>query len=37
MEDVPFSDMHDIFEKALVQYRDQIEGKTFCVTREASW
>jgi len=31
VEDVPFSDMHDIFEKALVQYRDQIEGKTFCV------
>lgn len=23
--------MHDIFEKALVQYRDQLEGKTFCV------
>ena len=31
VEDVPFTDMHDIFEKALVQYRDQIEGKTFCV------
>ena len=31
VEDVPFTDMHDIFEKALVQYRDQLEGKTFCV------
>jgi thiamine biosynthesis protein ThiI len=31
VEDVPFTDMHDIFEKALVQYRDQMEGKTFCV------
>ena len=31
VEDVPFSDMHDIFEKALVQYREQIEGKSFCV------
>ncbi len=29
VEDVPFTDMHDIFEKALVQYRDQLEGKTF--------
>lgn len=27
VEDVPFTDMHDIFEKALVQYRDQLEGK----------
>lgn len=23
--------MHDIFEKALAQYREQLEGKTFCV------
>ncbi|XPE55117.1 hypothetical protein ACNKHW_02380 [Shigella flexneri] len=29
VEDMPFTDMHDIFEKALVQYRDQLEGKTF--------
>ena len=32
VEDVPFTDMHDIFEKSLVQYRDQLEGKTFCIT-----
>ena len=25
VEDVPFTDMHDIFEKALVQYRDQLK------------
>ena len=31
VEDVPFTDMHDIFEKALAQYREQLEGKTFCV------
>ncbi len=31
VEDRAFTDMHDIFEKALVHYRDQIEGKTFCV------
>lgn len=31
VEDVPYTSLHDIFEKALVQYRDQIEGKTFCV------
>jgi len=31
VEDVPFTSLHDIFEKALAQYRDQIEGKTFCV------
>ena len=31
VEDVPFTSLHDIFEKALAQYRDAIEGKTFCV------
>ena len=27
LEAVPFTDMHGIFEKALVQYRDQLEAK----------
>ncbi|WP_318358219.1 tRNA uracil 4-sulfurtransferase ThiI [Enterobacter sp.] len=31
VEDVPFTSLHDIFEKALVQFRDQLEGKSFCV------
>ncbi|MDF7758637.1 tRNA 4-thiouridine(8) synthase ThiI [Kosakonia cowanii] len=31
VEDVPFTSLHDIFEKALAQYREAIEGKTFCV------
>ncbi|MDK9366020.1 tRNA uracil 4-sulfurtransferase ThiI [Lelliottia wanjuensis] len=31
VEDVPFTSLHNIFELALAQYRDQIEGKTFCV------
>ncbi|KYE92073.1 tRNA s(4)U8 sulfurtransferase, partial [Salmonella enterica subsp. enterica serovar Typhimurium] len=31
VEDEPFTDMHDIFEKALAQYREQLEGKTICV------
>jgi len=31
VEDVPFTDMHHIFEQALALYRDQLEGKTFCV------
>ncbi len=31
VEDVPFTDMHNIFEQALELYREQLEGKTFCV------
>jgi len=31
VEDVPYTDMHNIFEQALELYRDQLEGKTFCV------
>lgn len=31
VEDVPFTDMHHIFEQALALYRDSLEGKTFCV------
>ncbi|HDI3020264.1 TPA: tRNA 4-thiouridine(8) synthase ThiI [Cronobacter turicensis] len=31
VDDVPFTDMHDIFEKALANWREQLEGKTFCV------
>ncbi|WP_312069493.1 tRNA uracil 4-sulfurtransferase ThiI [Lelliottia nimipressuralis] len=31
VEDVPFTSLHNIFELSLAQYRDQIEGKTFCV------
>ncbi|HBC82760.1 MAG TPA: tRNA 4-thiouridine(8) synthase ThiI [Escherichia sp.] len=31
VEDVPYTSLHDIFEKALAQYREQLEGKTFCV------
>lgn len=31
VEDVLFIDMYDIFEKVLVQYCDQLEGKIFCV------
>lgn len=31
VEDVPYTDMHDIFEQTLAAYREQVEGKTFCV------
>ena len=31
VEDVPFTDLHNIFEQALELYREQLEGKTFCV------
>ena len=31
VEDVPFTSVHDIFEKALALYRERLEGKTFCV------
>ena len=31
VEDVPFTSLHDIFEQALVQFRSEVEGKSFCV------
>ncbi|WP_312950167.1 tRNA uracil 4-sulfurtransferase ThiI [Superficieibacter sp.] len=31
VEDVPYTSLHDIFEKALALYRERLEGKTFCV------
>lgn len=31
VEDVPFTSLHDIFEKALEQFRAEVEGKSFCV------
>lgn len=31
VEDVPYTDMHNIFEQALELYRDKLEGKSFCV------
>lgn len=31
VEDRSYTDLHDIFEQTLVAYRDQVEGKTFCV------
>ncbi|WP_347253153.1 tRNA uracil 4-sulfurtransferase ThiI [Leminorella grimontii] len=31
VDETPYSDMHDIFEQALANYREQLEGKTFCV------
>ncbi|MBS0848732.1 tRNA uracil 4-sulfurtransferase ThiI [Citrobacter sp. JGM124] len=31
VEDVPFTDMHNIFEQALELYRDQLIDKSFCV------
>ena len=31
VEDEAFTSLHDIFEKALALYREQLEGKTFCV------
>lgn len=31
VEDVPFTSLHDIFEKALEQFRPEVEGKSFCV------
>ena len=31
VEELPFTDMHDIFEKALAAYGTSIENKTFCV------
>lgn len=31
VEDLPFTDMHNIFEQTLERYRSQLENKTFCV------
>ena len=31
VEEYPFETMHDIFEQTLVQVREELEGKTFCV------
>jgi len=31
VEDVPFTSLHDIFEKTLPLWREALEGKTFCV------
>ncbi|MEX5410084.1 tRNA uracil 4-sulfurtransferase ThiI [Atlantibacter hermannii] len=31
VEDTPFTSLHDIFEQTLAAWRDQLEGKTFCV------
>ena len=31
VEDVPYTDLHDIFEKTLANWRDKLENKTFCV------
>ncbi|GKX51078.1 tRNA uracil 4-sulfurtransferase ThiI [Budvicia aquatica] len=31
VDDTPYTDMHDIFEQTLANFRDQLEGKTFCV------
>ncbi|KEY60567.1 tRNA uracil 4-sulfurtransferase ThiI [Serratia sp. DD3] len=31
VEDRTYTDMHNIFEQVLATYRDQLEGKTFCV------
>ena len=31
VEDVPFTSLHDIFEKTLEAWREKLEGKTFCV------
>lgn len=31
VEEVPFTDMHDVFEKALETYGPSLENKTFCV------
>ncbi|QTF09509.1 tRNA 4-thiouridine(8) synthase ThiI [Brenneria izadpanahii] len=31
VEDRAYSDIHDIFEQTLALYREQLEGKTFCV------
>ncbi|MBW7982088.1 tRNA uracil 4-sulfurtransferase ThiI [Enterobacillus tribolii] len=31
VDDRPYTDMHDIFEQTLEMYREQLEGKTFCV------
>ncbi|NDJ58678.1 tRNA 4-thiouridine(8) synthase ThiI [Enterobacteriaceae bacterium 4M9] len=31
VEDAPYTSLHNIFEQALALYREQLEGKTFCV------
>ena len=31
VDDQPYTDMHNIFEQTLANYREQLEGKTFCV------
>ena len=31
VEDRPYKDVHDIFEQTLEAYREELEGKTFCV------
>lgn len=31
VEDVPFTSLHDIFEQTLPLWREQLEGKSFCV------
>ncbi|SFC88365.1 tRNA uracil 4-sulfurtransferase ThiI [Pragia fontium] len=31
VDERPYTDMHDIFEQTLANYREQLEGKTFCV------
>lgn len=31
VDDQPYTDMHNIFEQTLANYRDRLEGKTFCV------
>lgn len=31
VEDHTYTDLHDIFEQTLTAYREQLEGKTFCV------
>ncbi|MBK5145395.1 tRNA 4-thiouridine(8) synthase ThiI [Budviciaceae bacterium BWR-B9] len=31
VDETPYTDMHNIFEQTLANYREQLEGKTFCV------
>lgn len=31
VDDQPYTDIHNIFEQTLAAYREQLEGKTFCV------
>lgn len=31
VDESPYTDIHDIFEQTLKNYREQLEGKTFCV------